>query len=299
MQIAKQPEIYEVFASVGAASLLEFRRQYQRLHDEAPVRAGKLFLYYLACRGLDPLAHAMGFWATSGTTYIALLLDTHADSSGGISIEIACNAAPLLSQVDEQFLFKLARSMAALTDPAAILRALRIAPSLGDYSILIAWIRTLIHHSDSRVRSRAAKLLCQLRPNKGLIDRHLHSPDPRIRASVLEVLWQPQIMGPGESPLPLLHSALDDTNHRVVANALVGLYRAGETDAIHRMIALSLNKRHLFRAATAWAMGVVDDSRALPVLRHLTADPSFTVRLRASTSLFSISPVEANHVVPA
>lgn len=294
MQVTKQPHVYEVFASVGAASLLEFRSQFQRLHDESPLRAAKLFLYYLGCRGLDPIAQAMAFWATSGTMYISLLLDTSEARADSLSPEIASHALPHLNELDPQFLFKLARSMAALTEPAALLRALTLAPALGDYSILIPWLRSLVHHSNTHVRSRAAKILCQLRPNKGLLSRHMQSPDPRVRASVMEALWQPKILPPANDILPLFRSALADPNHRVVANALVGLYRFGETDALLKMIALSSDKQHMFRAATAWAMGVVDDSRAVPILRQLRFDPSFTVRQRAATSLHTLLPLETD-----
>jgi HEAT repeat protein len=78
-----------------------------------------------------------------------------------------------------------------------------------------------------------------------------------------------------------------------VANALVGLYRLGELEAMQKMISLSSNKQHRMRAAMAWAMGVVEDSRAIPTLEALKADRCYAVRQRANHSLAALSPQQA------
>jgi hypothetical protein len=297
MQITLKPPAYQALSFGGTESLLEFRRQFQILHDTSPIRAIRLFLYYLGSRGLDPLAHSMAFSATSGTMYISLLLDGSPENGVGtenvdsLSPKIASNAMALLSQLDPQFLFKFARNLGALTHPDAVLRGLHLVPAMGDYSIVIPWLRTLTEHSDVRIRARATKLLCVLRPNTGLINRYLQSADARIRSSAVEALWNPKVIETFADVLPALRSAAGDPNHRVAANALVGLYRFGETEALFKMIALCSKKQHLFRAAMAWAMGFVDDSRAVPTLRNLTHDQSFTVRKRASFSLSSLAPL--------
>jgi hypothetical protein len=288
MQIVEQSRAHEVFGSTGAASFKEFRRQFQEVYRKTPLRAVKLFLYYLGTRGLDPISEAMAFWAASGTSYILVLLDVGPAAADSLSTEIAAGAIALLPRLDPQFLFKFARTVAAFKEPDAILRALHLAPALGDYSILIPWLRSLLQSSNLRLRSRAAKLLCQLRPNKSLLDRLLHSPDPRIRAAVMEALWQAKALDPTEIVLPFFRTALADTNHRVVANALVGLYRLGDTEALNQMINHCADKQHLFRAAMAWAMGEVEDARAVPSLLNLTFDRSYTVRQRASNSLAAL-----------
>jgi hypothetical protein len=296
MEIVRHEPQVEVFASSGAASLAEFRNQFQILYENSPIRAVKLFFYYLSARGLDPLAHAMAFWAVSGTMYISLLLDTDLMNQESVTTEVAMKAIALLPELDPQFLFKFARSLSALTDREAILRGLRLVPALMDYSILIPWLRSLSEHPDARIRSRSAKLLCQLRPNKGLIRRHLESPDPRVRASVMEALWRPKAGAMDQELLALLRSAVDDSNHRVVANALVGLYRLGESEALQKMITLCATRQHLFRAAMAWAMGEVDDARAVPALERLTLDPSFTVRKRANGSLLALKHFASGNI---
>ena len=269
----------------GDPSVADFRTQFQMVHERAPIRAIKLFFYYLSARGVDAVAHEMAFWATSGNMYVGMLLDTDVLDQETIPLSTATQILPLLLLVDAQFLIKLARTIAALKDPAAVLRALRLVPALGDYSILIPWLRSLDSHSDSRIRSLSAKPLCQLRPSSGLIKHHLQSRDARVRASIMEALWNAHVHRSDQQVVRYLRTAVEDENHRVVANALVGLYRLGESQALEKMIALCSTKQQLFRAAMAWAMGVVDDSRAVPSLQRLARDPSFIVRKRAKSSL--------------
>jgi hypothetical protein len=268
--------------------LSEFRRQFQELHENSPLRAIKLFFLYLESRGLDDSSRAMAFFSTSGNTYISLLLDAGSNQPETLSVEGAVKIIPLLISADPQFLFKFATSLAALTDPASILGGLTLVPALGDYSIMIPWLRSLSAHSDTRVCSRAAKLLCQLRPSKGLIDRYLQSHDARVRAAVMEALWNPKAIHVNDVTLHVLRSAVADPHHRVAINALVGLYRLGEIESLHKLLALCSSKQHLFRAATAWALGAIQDSRAIPALRKLTLDHSFTVRQQAANSLTKV-----------
>jgi hypothetical protein len=282
--------LHEFNASIASGRLNEFRGRFQRLYENAPIRAVKYFLYYAATVGFDPISEAMAFWATSGTLYISILLDTEAANSGRLALKNATQSLPVLGLFDRQFYFKFAYSVAALTNADTILRALHLAPALGDYSILIPWLRGLEKNSDSRVRARAAKLLCQLRPNNGNIQRHMQSTDGRVRASALEALWDSKNVVRDGDAFRFFRSALTDSHHRVVANALVGLYRLGELEAIHKMISLSSNKQHLFRAAMAWAMGVVEDSRAIPTLETMKADRCYAVRQRAHHSLATLSP---------
>jgi HEAT repeat protein len=285
--------IHEVNASTALSSLNEFRGRFQKLYENSPIRAIKYFLYYAATVGFDPLSEAMAFWATNGTLYISILLDSEGDNEEKLALENAARPLGVLGQFDPQFYFKFAYSVAALTNADHILRALHLAPALGDYSILIPWLRGLEKNADSRVRARAAKLLCQLRPNSGNIQRHLQSADDRVRASALEALWDSKVALRESDAFRFFRSALTDSHHRVVANALVGLYRLGELEAMQKMISLSSNKQHRMRAAMAWAMGVVEDSRAIPTLEALKADRCYAVRQRANHSLAALSPQQA------
>jgi len=284
----RKVDVHEVFASIGAGSLADFETRYRQMYEACPLRAVRLFLYYLSVRGLDPLADVMAYWAASGTLHISALLDTNVLDKESVTPAVAYHAIAFLPDLDPRFLYKFATTVAALQDVVAIQRALRLVPALYDSSILIPWLRTLSSHSDARVKSRAVKLLCQLRPSSGQIRRTLESRDDRVRASVIEALWNPRMTRKDQEVRAILQSAVSDPNHRVVANALVGLYLMGDTEALQKMIELCDAKNHLFRAAMAWAMGVVEDLRAVPALQRLAREPSFIVRQRATNSLMAL-----------
>jgi hypothetical protein len=196
---------------------------------------------------------------------------------------MASKAITAVKDTDPQFALKFAKAAACLDAPAAILRALKLAPALGDYSILIPWIRLLGENPDARIRSHSAKLLCQLRPNKRLIERQMRSGEARVRADAIETLWRSDI----DNKLAMLWAAVADPHHRVVANALISLYRLGESGALDKMVELCGHKNHLFRAAVAWSMSSVNDARAIAALQELTRDASSMVRKRALNSLLA------------
>ena len=52
----------------------------------------------------------------------------------------------------------------------------------------------------------------------------MQSLDPRVRAGAIEALWH----HPNDDTRSMLEAALADPHHRVMGNALVGLYGLGE-----------------------------------------------------------------------
>ena len=100
---------------------------------------------------------------------------------------------------------------------------------------MLPWLRQLSNHDDQRIRSLSVKQLCQLRPNKALIERQMRSSDPRVRANAIEALWHSKTSDAKE----LFTTAAADPHHRVVANALVGLHFQGDNSAFTRMTELS------------------------------------------------------------
>jgi HEAT repeat protein len=281
-----QQTIHQKLDSLAAPDLTEFRQFFKRLHKLFPQQAAEACLLYISAHGHDAAARSMAYWLVGNATYISVLLDVES-----LPQEAAAKAVAVVKDLDPEFFLRFAKATANLASPPVILRALSLLPSLGDYSILIPWLRTLGQNGDVRVRSRATKLLCELRPNKGLIERQMQSTDARVRAGALEAGWQAK----NDETRAILRAALTDPHHRVVGNALVGLYRMGETDVLNDMIELCAHKDHLFRAAMAWAMGFVKDPRAIPTLQELAQDPSHMVRKRALASLLaieSLKPVE-------
>jgi hypothetical protein len=218
----------------------------------------------------------MAFWLSSQGKYINILFESDA-----VPADVACKVLATLKTVDEAFLVRFVKAAEQITAPLAILRAMSLVPGLGDYSILIPWLRKLCDHTDRRVKSRAVKLLCEVRPNKALVERQLLSNDPRVRANAIEALWASR----SPDSIALFQVAASDPNHRVVGNALIGLYLQGHPSALAKMIEASQSPDPLFRAAMAWCFGFIRDERCIPLLEGLLKDPSIVVRKRAERSL--------------
>ena len=279
MQTLTEPRINEQFDALASTDLPKFRGSFRRMHKIFPAQAAEACLLYIAAHGLDPATKSMAYWLTGDATYISVLLDLET-----LPVETAVRAVAVVKDIDPQFYLRFVKATAALESSPVIIRALGLLTAMGDYSILIPWLRSLGQSSNERVRARSAKFLCELRPNKSLIERQAQSNDPRIRAGAMEALWQAHI----PEAVTLFQAAVKDANHRVAANALVGLHRLGENDALSEMIELCKHKDHLFRAAAAWALGSVKDVRAIPVLQELSRDRSHMVRKRALASLLAI-----------
>jgi hypothetical protein len=94
----------------------------------------------------------------------------------------------------------------------------------------------------------------------------------------------------------LFRTALADPYHRVVANALVGLYLLGETDVLNEMIELCSHKDHLFRAVMSYGDGLRERCSGDPHPsgvdpRYFTHRPS--TRLKSILLLKSVKPAES------
>lgn len=281
---ATSETINERLGVLASSDLGEFRQFFRRLRKLFPEQAAEACLLYIASHGLDPASRSMVFWLSGDHRYVSVLLDPHSLPS-----DMAAKAVGVVKEIDQEFLLKFVKAVTPLTAAPRIMRALALVPAIGDYSILIPWLRKLSQNPDLKVRSRSSKLLCELRPNKGLIERQMHSDDARIRASAIETLWNSR----SEDARQLFHMGVGDPHHRVVGNALVGLYLMGDTSALDTMAELCAHKDHLFRAAMAWAMGHVKDPRAIPTLQELTHDASLVVRKRALSSLLILESVKA------
>jgi HEAT repeat protein len=276
------PAITAKLDVLASSDTNEFRHFLRRLRKVFPEQAAEASLAYMAAHGPDPAAQSMAYWLSVDQVYITVLLDPEA-----LTPQVAAKAVPVVKEIDPQFTPKFTKAVGELTDPAATLRALGLLPALGDFGFLIPWLRSLNNNTDLRVRSRAAKLLCELRPNKGLIERQMQSDDPRVRAGAIEVLWNSKT----EDARLIFRSAVSDPHHRVVSNALVGLYLLGDEHVLNDMIELCAHKDHLFRSATAWAMAHVKDPRAIPVLQELVHDRSAMVRKRAAAGLVILESI--------
>ena len=272
----------------------EFRHFLRRLRKVFPEQAAEACLAYMATRGLDAAAQSMAYWLSVDHVYMAVLLDPD-----GLPPEVASKAIAVVKNVDLQFLSKFAKASAGTKIAACDLACLE--PGACDrrfqhpHSVACA-VCAPIRTSVSVLAPPNCSANCAR--TKGLIERQMQSDDPRVRSGAIEALWNSKT----EDAKLIFRAALSDTHHRVVGNALVGLYLLGDTHVLNDMVELSGHKDHLFRGAMAWAMGYVRDTRAIPALQELVRDRSAMVRKRAAAGLVileaALTPESATVSVP-
>jgi hypothetical protein len=180
------------------------------------------------------------------------------------AIEIAreaMRAQPLLDA-------RLARRLPEL-DPRQAEHVLAILDVIAEGARIVPMIRYLLRHPDPRLRSKAALLIGRAIKNPEWLEQQLREPNPRVRANAVEAFWgvdKPGVQG-------LLQLAARDANLRVAVNALVGLYKLGDTTGVAKLRELASCPGASERAAAAWAMGVTGDPRFLFLLRRMNPEP--------------------------
>jgi hypothetical protein len=276
--------ISDVLADIASGSVGNFTLYFARLRKMYPDEVAEACLWFIALRELNFAGRSMAFWLSSQGRYVNILFESDALPS-----DVGCKALTVLKTVDPSFIINFLKASDRISSSKAILRALNLVPSLGDYSILVPWLRKLCLHADERVKSRGVKLFCELRPNKSLVERQMLSDDPRVRANAIEALWR---SGTPDATA-LFKSAVSDLNHRVVGNALIGLHLQDDPSAIAIMLELSQHRDSMFRATMAWCFGFIHDERAIPVLDSLSRDASAIVRKRALPSLLALQREQA------
>jgi hypothetical protein len=285
MQITPEgTSIQELLWSTANRDPEHFNVIFGRLRKMLPDEVTEACLGYIAQNGLDPAGYSMAFWLSLYSRYLAILFDPSALSS-----EVATKALAVLKTTDVQIFRKFLKAAEQIDLPPRLLRALSLVPTLGDYTALLPWLKKLAQHGDERVKSRAVKLLCELRPNHANIHRHVQEEKPRVRANAIEALWNTN----APEAASVFKVAASDANHRVAANALVGLHLQADPSALPRITELSESPDPLFRTAMAWCLGFIRDERGRPTLQRLSKDPSVIVRKRALRSLLMLQPNES------
>jgi HEAT repeat protein len=274
--------VQDALFNTAAADSENFAVLFRKIRKMYPAEVTLACLSYLAHKGLDGAGHKMALWLAAETKYLKVLFDTSA-----LPLEIVTKASTAMIKADAQFLAKFLKEAETLSITPHVVRALRIAP-ITDNGALLLWVKKLSQHNDDRIRSRAVKLLCEIRPNKAQIERQMLDENARVRANAIEVLWHSKTVEARE----LFKAALADTNHRVVGNALIGLHLQGAPEALSKMAELCESQQVAVRRAMAWCLGFLQDERGIPLLQTLSKDPAPVVRNRALRSLLALQPQE-------
>jgi HEAT repeats len=279
--------IEAVLAEMAKLPPQDFQLAFRRIRHMYPEDVARSCIALLAEKQESEIGRQMFTWLCNTEHYLLPLLDPYL-----VPLEAAKQLVHRFRERDPKFFTKLL-SLTTESDPPIHPRKLRRALDLfdmyGDPDVLARWVRTLTNNPDDRVRSKAVKIFCQFRPNLTLVEQQLASDDSRIRANALEGIWDLKTANVEQIFLRFA----DDTHHRVVANALVGLFKAcpaQQESALKRMIGLTRHPSHLFRRAAIWALTQTLDRRAIPALEALANDPEPAVKIKAAQALKAFPP---------
>lgn len=187
-------------------------------------------------------------------------------------------------QIDPMVDVSVARGLARFSgkcpashDPA------RVMEIVGEVSetAMPSSLQQMIRHPDPYLRSKAVLMLGRRAKSASWLQLRLREQDARIRANAVESFW-----GCADSESrELLRGATQDPNNRVAGNAVLAMYRLGETGTIRQIFAMATHTSHLFRATAAWIMGETVDPRFAGTLARMMGDTSDIVRKRALSGL--------------
>ena len=190
------------------------------------------------------------------------------------------------------------------SDPAADLRLARlILPETGSSSFevvdrvvsilqavvdgpkLLPQLLQAFRVVDERCRAKLTSVIGRYHRNRDWIEERMQDRCSRVRANMIEAFWGE----PGADAIGLFYRGLNDQAPRVVANAALGLYKAGRAEALPVLaVELGANPARPFRASGAWAMGRTHDTRFLKLLADLVKDPDSRVRKNAFRAIGEI-----------
>ena len=142
---------------------------------------------------------------------------------------------------------------------------------------------SLLRSPDPAVRSKAASLYGRTSGNAEWVRSRLGEPDARVRANAVESLWGAD----STAARTVLKEASRDRNHRVAANALIGLHQSGN-DVTASLQKMCCGTDPMARAAAAFAMGRILNPQFIPVLEQLLKDDNPRVRSQALRALIRI-----------
>lgn len=253
----------------------KFRNFFLRIRQAYPEQVTRACLRYLTEAESDPVSRQMSAWLARDSAYLNLLFDPDF-----LPVEEARRSLKIMRESDDCFLRKLSHALDETGETAFLIRALGLLDEGADYSAFCLRLCTLTWHPDPRIRSKAVLALCRIRPNPPVVARHMESKDARVRANAVEALWH---SGSGPA-VRLFREALSDSHHRVAVNGMLGLYYSNDEGYYGKALELTKRTEANFRVSLAWALGKMNDRRALEVLGKLAEDESAEVRAKALQS---------------
>jgi hypothetical protein len=143
-------------------------------------------------------------------------------------------------------------------------RLLDILARSVDPEKLGGMLASLVEHPDERVRSKVAVIAAGNARVGSHKEGWLKDVDPRVRANAVESLWGRR----DAEAIQLLKLASKDPHHRIAANALYGLYQAGEACSIRGVLRLFRELEVPRQLAGIWLLGQTGDPRFLTLVHE-------------------------------
>jgi hypothetical protein len=158
-----------------------------------------------------------------------------------------------LMRYDARFDVKLVSALAdAEAERELFLRALSILDETSPGGRLTMTLARVSRDAEPAVASKLALLMGKRISNPEWIEKQLTAGDPRIRANVLETLWDVKT----DQAKKWLTSALNECNNRALGNALVGLHKLEEHILVDPKVReIAVHPEPPYRATAAWVMG--------------------------------------------
>jgi hypothetical protein len=183
-----------------------------------------------------------------------------------------------------------AASNADQLEAATAERLLELMSAFSDLSRILPVLAELLKHPSPRIRSKAVLLIGRASANAKLAESHLKEADKRVRANAIEALWG----NASNEARSILSAAASDSNNRVAANAVLGLYKLDETYSVALILDMAENPSPIFRLSAVWTMSETQDPRFLGTLAKLIGDADQRVRQLAFTSVAKIRKNKAS-----
>lgn len=164
-------------------------------------------------------------------------------------------------------------------------RAVSLLVAIVDGPKLLPQLLQAFRVVDDRCRAKLTTVIGRYHRNRDWIEERMQDRCARVRANMIEAFWGES----GQDMIGLFHRGLNDQAPRVIANAAIGLYRAGRVEALRAMaLDLGENPSRPFRASGAWAMGFTRDTRFLKLLAEMVKDQDSRVRKNAFRAIGEI-----------
>jgi hypothetical protein len=174
-------------------------------------------------------------------------------------------------------------------------RALEILDEVSEGRKIVPMVQHLTRHKSPRVSAMSALLVGRRVQNVMWAARMvLEANDGRLRASAIEAMWGQE----GPHFQTLFRNCLADADNRVVANALLGLHKAGDAGTNDLVTKLATQPDCKCRMSAAWVMGEIGNPTFVSVLAALVRDADPTVRRTSLRSLKKLHVARTGQVNP-